>query len=222
MNYKHTFSVVLMALVDAKCRFRYINVGAQGRISDAGVFSECRLAQALDQQQLNLPAPKHLPGSNVVAPHMFLSDEAFPLKCNLMKPFCRRGLALSERVFNYRLSRARRVVENGFGILSAKFRVFRAPIPLKIDTVRAIVKATVCLHNFLIERKLTDLDTAVDKEDLQQGTVVQADWHVNAHDALHAVKSHAGRVPTDAKIIRQQLADYFLNEGAVEWQLRFI
>jgi hypothetical protein len=155
---------------------------------------------------------------------MFLADEAFPLKCNLMKPFSRRGLPLNERIFNYRLSRARRVVENGFGILSGKFRVFRAPIHLKTETVRAVIKATVCLHNFLIDRNVIDVDRerAVDREDLQQGVVVLGEWRDSPQGALQPVKSHTGRVPTDAKMVRQQLSEYFLKEGAVEWQMRFI
>lgn len=115
MNYKQTFSVVLMAVVDANYRFLYVNVGAQKRISDAGVFNECEFAKAMDRNDLHFPQPTTLPGSDIVMPYVLVADEAFPLRLNIMKPFPRRNISERDRVFNYRLSRARRVVENASG-----------------------------------------------------------------------------------------------------------
>ena len=43
---------------------------------------------------------------------------------------------------NYRLSRARRVVENAFGILTQRFRVFLRPIAVRFDVSDKIVKAS--------------------------------------------------------------------------------
>lgn len=48
-----------------------------------------------------------------------------------------------KRVFNYRLSRARRCVENVFGILAHRFEVFRAPIRTDVDTAEKIVLASI-------------------------------------------------------------------------------
>ena len=47
-NYKHDFSVVLLALVDANCNFLYVETGCNGRISDGGVFSNSALYQNLE------------------------------------------------------------------------------------------------------------------------------------------------------------------------------
>ncbi|CAL1596137.1 unnamed protein product [Knipowitschia caucasica] len=79
-NYKGRFSVLMMALVDAKYQFLYVSVGAQGRASDAGVFNESDFKKALDQGLLNIPAAKPLPLSNIQAPFVFLGDDAYPLR----------------------------------------------------------------------------------------------------------------------------------------------
>ena len=39
-NYKHQFSIVLMALADADYNFLYVDVGRQGRISDGAAANE--------------------------------------------------------------------------------------------------------------------------------------------------------------------------------------
>ncbi|XP_012228802.2 putative nuclease HARBI1 [Linepithema humile] len=60
------------------------------------------------------------------------------------------GLAMPQRIFNYRLSRARRVIENAFGILVSKWAILKNSICCKPETAESIVMALICLHNFLI------------------------------------------------------------------------
>lgn len=57
---------------------------------------------------------------------MFIGDEAFPLKTYLMRPIPGRSLDnQQQKVYNYRVSRARRTIENAFGILVARWRVLK-------------------------------------------------------------------------------------------------
>ena len=119
-NYKKFFSIILLALVDADYKFMYIDVGAVGSESDAGVFTQSRLAKLINNMQTQLPTAEPLPGNPEGPPveYFLIGDDAFALKTWMMKPYPNRGLTTKERVYNYRLSRARRVVENAFGILA--------------------------------------------------------------------------------------------------------
>jgi hypothetical protein len=58
------FSIVLMAVVDADCNFVFADAGAQGRISDGGVFKNTVLARLLEDGALNLPKAKPLPNTD--------------------------------------------------------------------------------------------------------------------------------------------------------------
>ena len=117
-NYKGFHSIVLLALVDADYKFMYVDVGTNGSSSDAGIFQTTDLRQALEEEAAGLPQPEPLPGGTTPVPYFIVGDEAFPMKEWLHKPYPHRGLNQQQRAFNYRLSRARRVVENAFGILA--------------------------------------------------------------------------------------------------------
>ena len=109
--------------------------------------------RAIEENLLNLPEPETLDGcdANKFFPYCFVTDEAFGLKPHMMRPYPRKDQQdKTETIFNYRLSRARRVIENSFGILASRFRVFRRPIISSIDNVKSVTKAAVGLHNFLM------------------------------------------------------------------------
>ncbi|XP_062602287.1 uncharacterized protein LOC134263958 [Saccostrea cucullata] len=112
-NYKGFYSIVLMAVVDADYNFIYIDIGCNGRISDGGIFARCSLHERLENSTMSLPPPKPLPGRRNDTPYIIVGDEAFPLKPYLLKPYPSRQLDdPAKQIFNYSLSRARRIVEN--------------------------------------------------------------------------------------------------------------
>jgi hypothetical protein len=83
-------------------------------------------------------------------PHFFIGDEAFPLGENLMKVYSGQHPKGSKVcIFNYRIYRAHRVVENGFGLLSSVVRVLRKPILFEPEKAQLKVITITYLHNFL-------------------------------------------------------------------------
>lgn len=90
-----------------------------------------------------------------------------------MKPFGGPNLTFDEKVYNYRLSRARRIVENVFGILVSRFRLFERPIPPPPNSVDKIVLAACVLDNFLRDHSpQTYIPRAsVDTEDFNIGAL---------------------------------------------------
>jgi len=130
-----------MAIVDDDYCFGYVDVGACGMASDATVyFRNCSIYNKLEN---NL-----LPNGGVIVAH-----GAFPLKPYMMKPYPGDNLTLAQKVFNYRLSRARRIVENAFGILVSRFRIFQKLIATDVNTVDKMVLAACALHNWLRKEK---------------------------------------------------------------------
>jgi len=105
----------------------------------------------LHNNTLNIPEPNPFLENGESLLYVFVGDEAFPLKSYLLRPYSRNALGDNEpnKIFNYRLSRARHVVENAFGILAARWRCFRGHIEVQPEFIDKIILASCCLHNML-------------------------------------------------------------------------
>ena len=148
-NYKGTFSVVLMAACDASYHFTYVDVGDFGRQGDSTIFNRSTFGKALDDGKFSFSRTVTLPGTKQKVCPCFVGDEAFPLQDFLQRPFPGALLPQRERIYNYRLSRARRVIENTFGILVARWRFLRSPVELQPTKAVDCILASIALHNWL-------------------------------------------------------------------------
>ncbi|XP_041437218.1 protein ALP1-like [Xenopus laevis] len=201
-NYKKYFSVVLLATVDANYCFTIIDVGSYGSTGDASAFRNSAMGCRLSEGALRLPLPKPLPGTAAPSmPYVFVGDDVFGLAENIMRPYPGSQRAIEKRVFNYRLSRARRMVECTFGILSNKCCVFHTSIQLEPDFVDIIIKACCVLHNFVrLRDRYNYQDTLTDD-------IPDIDWATV-------------RGPTGGMRVRDQFANYFMSpDGVIPWQL---
>ena len=212
-------------------KFIFADVGCQGRISDGGILRNSLSWKALVNGTLGLPQPRLLPdltdksfgGSyiNMPVPFYLAGDDAFPLENNIMKPYSQRNLSEEKRIFNYRLSRARRISENVFGILSSRFRVFSTVMCVKPESAVKIVLCAIALHNFLRSRVPERYipTGALDKENTN-GVVTEGSWrHDIATVPFASVpNSRKGRQPRKAEEMRDQLCNYINGPGQVPWQ----
>ena len=220
-NYKKTHSIVLMAVCDADYNFLLVDVGDSGRQSDGGVFFNGNIAHAINENLLNLPKPRLFFGNDRIEfPFVFVGDEAFPLKTNLIKPYPRNSLNNARRIFNYRLSRARRVIENTFGICASRFRILRRSIVAKVENVTRTTEAIVALHNFLMDDKKMYCPQGF-ADHIRDGCLREGSWRTENIDCAFR---DIGRVGTnnftnEAKEVRENFCEYFMsNFGSVPWQ----
>ena len=209
-NYKKTFSVVLLALVDYRYCFVVVDIGSYGSNSDGGILKKCELGKKLAANTLQIPDDRPLPGfpETDKVPYVIIGDEAFASGEHLMRPVPGNNLAHDERIYNYRLSRARRISENCFGILVARWRLYHRKIPLQPKNVDHVVKATCILHNMLQKK-------GIPAPPPPQDPALQT----SQAPILRDLDGIGGRQPVQALVVRAKYMRYFVSAvGSVPWQ----
>jgi hypothetical protein len=174
-NYKGFYSVVLMALVDAQYRFVWIDTGGDGCMSDAQIYNQSELGELLESGDIGLPAADKLPRDDRDVPYFLLGDDAFTLRKYMMKPYGTRHLEHSQWIYNYRISRGRRVVENSFGILAQQNQILLTTMMQEPDIVWDIIEAYVCIPNLLRIRNPVFNIELMDRKD-EHHNVIPGEW----------------------------------------------
>ena len=156
---------------------------------------------------------------------MLVADDAVGLKYHMMKPYPDHNIPLDERIFNYRCSRARRIIENAFGIATSRFRIFRRPIIANTEKVTLITKSIVALHNFQMKKRASQSEnysycvpSYVGQE--SRSGVVPGNWRKDEAvcDSLLSIQK-LGSNSKSAQEVCDRFKNYFSSpEGAVEWQ----
>lgn len=202
-NYKKFHSIILLAVADADYKFSYVNIGGYGKDCDSNILQQTEFWTLLCEKKLNIPNPVPLPPEGIKVPYVFVADDAFPMHEHIMRNYGGHNLSTKQKVFNYRLCKARKYVECAFGILSNKWRVFHSALNLSKDTAIEVVKACVVLHN--IVREMDGYRPA----DLVECALKP----VNNNNSTEAPKQ-SGRGT------RTCFANYFVSdEGSLPWQL---
>lgn len=220
-NYKGFFSIILLAVVTSDYKFMWIDVSGKGSTSDAHIYNASSLKEALEKNDLvGFPQPDPLPGDTEDLPYFLVGDDAFALRTFMMKPFGNRDMTRKQRIFNYRLSRARRVVENSFGILANRFQVLLTTMLHEPDTVRLLVKTCVILHNLMRTRYPVMQNRLMDVEQ-PDGQVVPGAWRLDKNLA----DTRPDRLPGNNRDVKQAKAQRNLimewcngSAGSVPWQ----
>ena len=130
----------MTAVCDARYVFTRIDIDSYGSNNDNGVFRNSKIGAQFFENKVYLPEADSLKGSSISekVPYYLGGDEAFPLQSWLLRPYRGQGIPEEQVIFNYCLSRARRVTENVFGILSESWRIFMRPIQNSVDSTQMI------------------------------------------------------------------------------------
>lgn len=194
-NRKGWYSMIVQAVVDPDYLFTDLNIGWPGSVHDARVFTHSTICHQADSGTL-LPSAYSTSIHGVQVPPFIIGDAAYPLKPWLMKPFPDRGLCDEKKRYNYRISRARMVVENAFGRLKGRWRRLMKRNDMSVYHVPCIVTACCVLHN-VCETFKESYDDSWNCSDSQPTNPSQDDSQVHSTN------------PIAATTIRNALMQYF-------------
>lgn len=159
-------------MVDANQRVLAFESGAYGWQHDATVFGESALGQWIAKKKF--PKPEELPGTDVKCPFVILTDKAYTLHNNMIKPYLEteNKTTKEQKVYKRKVSGTRRNVEQFFGQLTQQFHIFQRPLEMSKELNNLTILGGGLLHNIIFdcetERSLTMLEYQIEARPRRQ------------------------------------------------------
>jgi hypothetical protein len=126
----------VQATCDANCRLIFLSIKCPGGTGDSEEFYGTRLDTFLKSIQ---------PGYDAVA------NNSYTLSATLLIPYSGSDKRYPHKdVFNFYTSQSRIKIEQAFGMMVNKWRVFKKPVELKLSAIPTLVESCMRLHNFCI------------------------------------------------------------------------
>ena len=195
-NRKGYHSLLMQALVSHDYTFLDVYIGWPGSVHDARVLTNSQIFHETEAGRLFPNITKSINGKDI--PLLVVGDPAYPLLPWLMKPYSDTGqLTDKQRRFNYRLSRARIVVECAFGRLKGRWRSLLKRNDMNIHFLPTYVAACCILHNICEIHNDSFND---------EWMVHQQEINMSNSSATTASSNSA---TTSAACIRETLSDFF-------------
>jgi len=129
------------------------------------------------------------------------------------------------RIFNYRLSRACRIVENVFGIIANRFCVLRKPLTQNPTSTVNTVLAVCVLHNFLMSTQGSQssyLQPGLPDTESTDTHEVQCEmWSEEGMPSRNLLQLQRRLCPNSQNSSRNELREFFMTpQGEISWQYR--
>lgn len=186
-----------------------------------GIFARCAMGKAIRDGRFNIPPEQMITGTTRSAPFIVVGDQAFPLLVNLMRPYPEKQIINNSQKeeFNYRLSRARRVSENAFGISTSLFSIFQKPIDLRCDETRNNLIISSCILHNMIRDENSDFflkHRTIDSSQIDFNS--STDEHIeNRIDSFNEITDNTSELNSAIKV-RETFVQYFSTDGALSWR----
>uniref|UniRef100_A0A8R1EJD5 DDE Tnp4 domain-containing protein n=2 Tax=Caenorhabditis japonica TaxID=281687 RepID=A0A8R1EJD5_CAEJA len=154
-NYKSFYSFNSLFVSDSSNRIFYVQLSALGVNSDSQMFRDGPLGRKLAETR-QMCKIRSLPNSNIDMGAFLLADNGFGLTKEIMQPYRSSSLSCENMLFNRELSAVRVTVENTFGLLASRFRVFQRALNLTPRNSRSLIISLSVVHNIIIGDRQID------------------------------------------------------------------